>query len=241
LPSASRWFCSSPPSLPPSRCRCSTSASWRLPVAGLHLLVSLCLLFGLQWGYRQLNGRLSQRPPAYLHADGFFKLGAWAPLLKAEDAPSEVARAVLEEPSPYPLADRRLRRSQLWSPDGLVERLKRRVGDSLLADELAGEMAQRAARRDPLGVLRLVTKTYLDFWDPAYRPVMLKNDIQSRPLGTLAGTLGEQFGFSTAGYPKLNTPAARYYRASSPGGRGSTPGSCSSPVGHSLPPRWSAE
>ena len=41
-----------------------------IKLAGLHLAFSILLMFVLQQGYRQLNGSLAGREPAYLHASG---------------------------------------------------------------------------------------------------------------------------------------------------------------------------
>jgi hypothetical protein len=92
--------------------------------AGLHLTLSILFMFVLHQGYRQVNGRLASREPAYLHASGLALLTTWAPALKPTDAPNPRLAKLISEGDQFQLNDIWSRDAQLYWPGHLAARWK---------------------------------------------------------------------------------------------------------------------
>ncbi|MGI8956699.1 MAG: hypothetical protein ACR2II_07275 [Chthoniobacterales bacterium] len=149
---------------------------WRGPVGhprgrtakflGTHLAISILLMLGLQLGYKQLNGRLSGRPPAYLYSSGLSILSTWAPVLRPADAPDARLSNIISQGSQFHLTDPRQRNNQLYSNNHLVARWKNIEPDLAHADQIAKQTALHALLHRPLSILTLGTTTFLDYFHP---------------------------------------------------------------------------
>ena len=173
-----------------------------LPKMFLHLVVSVSVLFLLH--------------SLYLSQGGYFLLAAWAPIVKPQDAPDQLSRDVLAEPSEFEIADPYQRQHQRWAPGGLIPRLRERYGGFYKSNQAAKEMAYRAALRDPWGVLSLSWLLYKSYWhDELYRWTM-KYDFDHRPLPErLARILQTHFRLEASDFSQP-TIIERYYRRARP-------------------------
>jgi hypothetical protein len=133
------------------------SRRWR--ALGLALLISLSATFTCQTAYRQLTGRLFQRQPAYHYRGGQFLLGNLASLIRPEDAVSPMAAEIIrsQNQSGHSLQDSSPsgRNQHLWSPGGLIERLRVGFPQEAALNQEAQAIALAAIRRDPAGFLQL--------------------------------------------------------------------------------------
>lgn len=132
---------------------------------GLHWGASLVLFFVLHQGYKQLNGHLAGRAPAYLYSSGFSILASWAPTLRPTDSPDKRLSEIIAQGAAFRLRDIRSRNNQLYSPDSLVARWKRTESDIALADRIAKETALHSLLRRPLGVVGLGARTFFGYFD----------------------------------------------------------------------------
>jgi hypothetical protein len=136
-----------------------------LRVWGGHLLVSIALLFLLHGGYKRFNGWISEREPAYLYGTGLVFLCYWSPILQPEDAADPRLADLIRIGDEFELRNPDLRNSQRFSPGFLLDRWSKIETDPWKADRLARKTAQRALRRDPLGVLAIAWRTYSNYWN----------------------------------------------------------------------------
>lgn len=140
----------------------------------VHLLIAVVLSQLCLYGYRRANGALSKHPPAYSYNDGVFLLCFWAPIVQPGDFPIPEWRGAIFSHLHYDLHNPAFRNIQCFAPDGLIHRiidattLKRGYPDGLLANKLAKETALRAVKRDPVGLLKLSARTYVEFFDTPY-------------------------------------------------------------------------
>jgi hypothetical protein len=142
----------------PSKMSVAMSAGW-------HLALSVLLMFVLQQGYRQVNGRLAGREPAYLHASGLSLLATWAPVLKPTDSPDPRLSELIREGDQFQLNDIRLRPAQLYSPGYLVARWKQIEPNATISSRVAKQTALHAFLHRPMGVATLGMETFLGYWD----------------------------------------------------------------------------
>ena len=136
-----------------------------LKSAGFHVALSILLALVLQEGYRQLNGKLAGRRPAYLHSSGFSLLTTLAPLLKPSDSPDPRLSQVIAEGNQFQLNDIRARDRQLYAPGYLIARWKQIEPNAIIANDVAKQTASHAMLRRPLSVVMLGVKTFLGYWD----------------------------------------------------------------------------
>src|SRR4029450_7671059 len=120
--------------------------------AGLHLALSILLMFVLQQGYQQLNGRLANREPAYLYNGGFSVLAAWAPALKPSDSPDPRLSELIAEGDQFQLNDILLRHDQLYSPGHLIKRWIHIERNAIISNQVAKQTALHALLRRPMGI-----------------------------------------------------------------------------------------
>jgi hypothetical protein len=136
-----------------------------LKSAGSHLVFSILVMFVLQQGYRQLNGRLAGREPAYLHDSGLAILTTWAPALKPTDSSDPRLAELIAEGDQFRLNDIRLRDRQLYASGYLVDRWKQIEPNATVLNRVAKQTALHALWRRPLGVATLGARTFLGYWD----------------------------------------------------------------------------
>jgi hypothetical protein len=162
------------------RKHCSTL--WRMSVmrsTGLHLALSILLMFVLQQGYQQLNGRLAHREPGYLYEGGFLVLAAWAPALKPSDSPDLRLSELIAEGDQFQLNDILLRHDQLYSPGHLIQRWIDIEPNAIISNQVAKQTAVHALLRRPMGIATLGAKTYLMYWDFSLIRRRAKGDLGS--------------------------------------------------------------
>jgi hypothetical protein len=187
---------------------------------GLHLVLGIGISLSLHGGYQYLVGALSRLPPAYQYKDGLILASSWAPLLKPTDATDARAKSVIERQMTdrqYPLGARYLREAQLWSIDGMANRLRRAfAGNGLAANHSAKEMALQALRRDPLAVMHLTWLRYTDYWKTPTerRSRLLVEQGSDRPLPpSFLRELRLTFGSDVSDSWATMTASKRYHLA----------------------------
>jgi hypothetical protein len=140
----------------------------------VHFLVAVLVSQAALYGYRQWNGYLNHRPPAYNYKDGLFLASFWAPVIEPRDFPIPELRAPIFDHLTFDLADPTKRNNQCFSQGGLVPQIIKETtakfgGDGLTyPNKLAKKTALRAAKRNPLGLLHLFWVTAEEYFDSAY-------------------------------------------------------------------------
>src|SRR5207244_3396418 len=80
--------------------------------AFVHLVTSIALMVLLHGSYRQVNGLLCDREPAYLYATGFHLLAFWAPILVPADAPDQRLSQIIEQGDEFDIKELTARNNQ---------------------------------------------------------------------------------------------------------------------------------
>jgi hypothetical protein len=119
----------------------------------------------LHEGYRQVNGKLAGREPAYLYASGLTLLATWAPALKPTDSPDPRLSELIAEGDQFQLNNIWLRSSQLYSPGYLVARWTQIEPNAANSNQVAQQTALHALLQRPTGIATLGAKTFLGYWD----------------------------------------------------------------------------
>ena len=150
--------------------------------------------------YKQVNGWLCGRAPAYLYATGLHLLAFWAPILEPGDASDQRLAQIIEQGDEFDIKELTARNSQRFAPDHLVDRWQELEPDVTRANRVAKETALHALRRNPLGVLHLAARTFAQYWNLKdlrhYSIIDLgHNDMTVEQTSMLA----EQFHFATDG------------------------------------------
>jgi hypothetical protein len=178
----------------------------------LHVIVSLALAISLHQGYKQLNGWLSQRPPAYQYQSGIFLLAFLGPIVEPVDFPYPELRDDVFADLKYDLKDRHKRALHHWHPGGLIAKLHEAVPDMLEADRAARTTVQNALTRDPLGVVRLAAATFSDYWNLHLLSVTMRSDRGESFLPDfMLVTLEEYFFIRGDDLPFVKTFTNQYY------------------------------
>jgi hypothetical protein len=139
---------------------------WRpVKVAFGHGLASIALMLLLHGGYRQLNGLLCGREPAYLYATGLHLLAFWAPVVTPADASDPRLAEIIAQGEEFEIKDLRARNRQRFDSDYLIGRWQEAEPDTPVASQIAKETALRALRRNPLQVLGLAAQTFAQYWN----------------------------------------------------------------------------
>jgi hypothetical protein len=133
--------------------------------AFVHLLTSITLMLLLHGAYRQVNGWLCGREPAYLYATGLHLLAFWAPILVPADASDQRLARIIEQGDKFDIKELTARNNQRFAPDYLVDRWQEVEPDGPRANQIAKETALRALRRNPLQVLHLAARTFAQYWN----------------------------------------------------------------------------
>ena len=171
-----------------------------LKLVSLHVVASIALMLLLHGAYRQVNGLLCDRAPAYLYATGLHLLAFWAPILVPADASDERLAQIIKEGDKFDIKELTARNDQRFAEGYLVPRWQEEEPDVEDANQIAKETALHALRRDPLGVLNLAVRTFAQYWNVKdiqhYASIDLgHNDIPDEQRTILV----EEFHFSTDG------------------------------------------
>jgi len=185
----------------------------------LHLLTSIALVFLLHGAYKQANGLLCGRAPAYLYATGLHLLAFWAPILVPADASDQRLARIIEQGDEFDIKELTERNDQRFESGYLVDRWQKAEPDTPRASRIAKETALHALRRNPLGVLNLAARTFAEYWNLKelrhYASIDLgHNDLTVEDRSDLA----ESFHFATDGRIVGAPPTLlqRYFLASWP-------------------------
>jgi hypothetical protein len=174
---------------------------WRpVKTAFGHWAASIALMMLFHGGYRQLNGLLCGREPAYLYATGLHLLAFWAPVVTPADATDPRLAEIIAQGGEFEIKDLTARNKQRFDSDYLVDRWQQAEPDTPDASQIAKETALRALRRAPLQVLGLAAQTFAQYWNlkdlRSYASIDLGHHdltIEQRAL------LAEHFHFATDG------------------------------------------
>jgi hypothetical protein len=185
---------------------------WPLPRAMLarcavHLVVGVGLTFAMHAWYKHLYRKVTGEPAAYSSADGFFLLAGWAPLVTRADFPDPTVFDRIRPTLGADLANRFQRPGQRFLPNGLIGRLiESERNNDRAANALARQIAMNIVRRDPLGVLALGWRTYLDFWDPdVMARVVWVDEGQQEADQVLIDKFRDRYGEDIAGHQLTRT------------------------------------
>jgi hypothetical protein len=139
---------------------------WRpVKTASGHLLASIAMMALLHGGYRQLNGLLCDREPAYLYATGLHLLAFWAPVVTPADATDPRLAEIIAQGGEFEIKDLTARNRQRFDSDYLIDRWQQAEPDTPDASQIAKETALRALRRAPFQVLGLAVQTFAQYWN----------------------------------------------------------------------------
>jgi hypothetical protein len=192
----------------------------RIPTAlAVALAGSCCFTLLLHAGYQRLTGILAGREPAYHYRTGDFLISLVAPLVRAEDAQDARAAEAIraQNRSDLPMSDIDGRARQMWTPEGIVARLRTAFAGDVSAAVRAGDQVGRAAiLRDPMGFLRLGLHTYVEYWQKIpnmQRILAYEHGSPTDPVVPEPGVrmIQAEFGVNVSNQNILHTPSRRYH------------------------------
>ena len=131
---------------------------------GLHVIVSLGVMWPLHWAYKAVNGRLLRTAPTYLLGTGSHVLAGLAPIIEPEDAADPRLAEIIRRGEEFSIKDMRLRNNQQHSPGFLLDRWRKVEPDLTRSNEIAKETAINALQRNPLLVMGLTLRTFRAYW-----------------------------------------------------------------------------
>lgn len=180
----------------------------------LHFAVALACTLYAHDAYKRWYGQLAQSEPGYTARAGVFRLGLVVPLVKPEHFRNTgIPPRVLQEVT-IPLDDPANREMHVWMAGGLLDAMNRYVPDP---EREAGKVSIRAARGDPLGLVRMGVATVADYFDPEVFDYRLKDDIGSRAVHpTMRDDLRRTLRYDATGLESADTPAKRWFGAGAP-------------------------
>jgi hypothetical protein len=163
-----------------------------------HVLASVAIMFVTHSAYKQVNGWLCKREPAYLHGSGLHLVSLWAPALQPDDATDPRFRELIANGYKFQLNHLGLRDAQHFSEGFLVDRWRQIEKNRRKRDRIALQTAMNALRRRPLQIVDLAVKTYMGYWQiqsiQQYARIDLgNNDLTEEEVERLA----EKFRFTT--------------------------------------------
>ncbi len=176
------------------------------------LLTAIVISQSLLYGYRCWNGALLNRDPAYLYRDGVLLLGALSPIVKPVDYTIASQRKAifdgLKTDVPFPI----YRVYQTWADDGLCNRVIRELKKVQLINKVARRTAIRAARRDPMGVLKLAVLTFREYMNARrLQGFVYVDELRNDPFPPdVTKTLRDQMHFQTT-ENNTNTPVMKWH------------------------------
>ena len=131
-----------------------------------HIAVLAACLYGLHYGYKQLNARLSGSGiVAYMNSQWLLQLCGISSIIIPADAPDPRVADAIRACDPQMLRDREKRAHVLFKPYGLAARLQLAIPNDATREELCKQTVKHAMLRAPLQVLLLGCNTWLDYFD----------------------------------------------------------------------------
>jgi hypothetical protein len=176
----------------------------RAPEAGVlktrltQVVASIAMMFIMHGAYKQANGWLSNRQPAYLYDAGSHLVAVWAPALQPSDATDSRFRELIANGHQFKIDDPTLRNAQHFGQGFLVDRWREIENDRRKSDRIARETAMNALRRRPLQIAGLALRTYMGYWGIASIQSYARVDLGGVELtDDQVKMLAEKFGFQT--------------------------------------------
>lgn len=136
-----------------------------IKLGAVHFATSIAAMLLMHGAYKQVNGLLTDREPAYLYATGLHLLAFWAPILVPADAPDERLAQIIAQGDEFDIKDLTARNCQRFEKDYLVDRWQEEEPDWTLGSQIARETALHALRRNPMQVLALAGRTFAQYWN----------------------------------------------------------------------------
>jgi len=178
----------------------------------LHLIVSIVITYALHSGYKSLNGMLTQRPPAYQYETGFFLLAFLSPVVKPVDFPYPALSNDVFGNLGYELRDRQNRGPQRWYQGGIVNCIRTVFLSHVQAEQVAGETALNALKRDPIGIATLAVMGFSDYWKTDLLDWGLNFDRGNVPIpDDMLSDVSTYFNLSAKQLPFIRTFTNVYY------------------------------
>jgi hypothetical protein len=195
-----RWI-----SLPPAQ----RFSGWHIASAVLSSVIAVgCTVYAHDW-YKHWYGEVSGTAPAYTAQAGKFRLGLVAPLIEPEHFENSGVSAELLGELKIELRDPRMRESQMWTEGGLYDLLSRHAVDPETA---ARKISIKAARDNPLGLVRMGLQTLADYFDPAVYLHRIEDDLGRRePHREFRDDLIRHLDFDPGLHYASWTPASRWF------------------------------
>lgn len=163
-----------------------------------HLAASIAMMFLMHTAYKQVNGWLTKREPAYLYDAGAHLVSVWAPVLKPSDATDSRFRNLIANGHEFKIDDLTLRNAQQFGKGFLIDRLSKKVKDPAKRERIARETATNALRRRPLQIAELAVKTYMGYWSVASIQWYAREDLGNGELSDEeVKRMAEKFRFRT--------------------------------------------
>ena len=150
-----------------NRSKAQRSGATILRTGFTHLAASIAMMFVMHGAYKQVNGWLTEREPAYLYDAGAHLVAVWAPVLQPSDATDSRFRNLIANGHEFKMDDLTLRNAQQFGKGFLIDRLSKMVKDPGKRERIARETAMNALRRRPLQIAELAVKTYTGYWSVA--------------------------------------------------------------------------
>ena len=119
---------------------------------------------------------------SYNSSSGLFLLAAWAPNIKKVDLEQHAGASTVLEGLGFILEDPRNRPMHLFLADGLINRLRRHLGDASLTNSVARNAALHSLERNPCGIVALAWKTYAGYWDTDYMRGRIQYETGTLPM-----------------------------------------------------------
>jgi hypothetical protein len=162
------------------------------------MIASIAMMVVLHGVYKDANGWLCNREPAYLYDTGAHLVAVWAPALQPSDATDPRFAELIANGSQFHIKSFGLRDAQQFSKDFLVDRWNKIEKHPRKNDRIARETALNALRQRPLEIAGVAFKTYLGY---CYIELLQRyarkdlgyNELTDEQLNILA----EKFGFIT--------------------------------------------
>jgi hypothetical protein len=176
-----------------------------------HTAIAAIMLCGLHGGYRQFIATHFHTAPAWNARNGLMELGLVAPLVKPEHLWAEGVSPNVLSLLRHNLHDPDERNAQTWAAFGLADVLG--AADNEAGDALAGRIAMRALRDDPLGLLQLGKSNLDGYFDPEVAPGRLRMDRASeQPYGPdVQASARSVLNTSIIGTEKVESTARRWF------------------------------
>jgi hypothetical protein len=190
------------------------AGSRTLLTAGLHLALSVGLAVVLHTAYKQLFAALSEHPAGYHAASGYFLVSFWAPVVEPSDFPCPELRTTVFGNLLYDLKNRMTRENQLFSAGGLASRIEAAIPGPD-GNRAALTTALNALKRDPLSIVELSVKTFLDYFDLGIIASQIIHDLaidQLTEYQSFRERYAKHFFLPDSGLQQPLTFTKKYYR-----------------------------